>query len=288
MHPTDLHARRSDTFPLLRALGAAAALHAAAAADVVVLVPVQDNTVIQDPSGDYSAGKAQYFFVGKVGVNGGNTLRRGAVQFDLSAIPEGSTIQSASLRLYCGAAGTSAQYAVSLRRFSASWGEGASVAFGGGGAFAEPGDVTWSHRFYPDVLWSTPGGEFAATASATRNVGSIGSYTWASTPGLVADVQGWLDAPKSNHGWCLVGNESVGQSVKRFDSREAGATTRPQLTVVFEPPSANPFDLDGDGQVGGADLAILLDQWGTSGSADFDGNGAVGGADLAQLLDAWG
>ncbi len=45
-------------------------------------------------------------------------------------------------------------------------------------------------------------------------------------------------------------------------------------------------DLDGDGTVGAADLAILLGAWGT-GSADLDGDGTTGGADLALLLGAW-
>ncbi|MFO0828952.1 MAG: thrombospondin type 3 repeat-containing protein [Phycisphaerales bacterium] len=49
-----------------------------------------------------------------------------------------------------------------------------------------------------------------------------------------------------------------------------------------------PADLDGDGAVGGGDLAILLGQWGGAGSADFNGNGSVGGEDLAVLLGAWG
>ncbi|MEY3022488.1 MAG: Dockerin type domain [Planctomycetota bacterium] len=49
-----------------------------------------------------------------------------------------------------------------------------------------------------------------------------------------------------------------------------------------------PADLNGDGVVGGADLAILLDAWGTRGPADLNGDGVVGGADLAILLDAWG
>jgi hypothetical protein len=71
----------------------------------------------------------------------------------------------------------------------------------------------------------------------------------------------------------------------------------------FQPP--NPADLNGDGQVNGFDLALLLGQWGacppsppTSGGgrgavgegcpADFDGNGIVDGFDLALLLAAWG
>ena len=49
-------------------------------------------------------------------------------------------------------------------------------------------------------------------------------------------------------------------------------------------------DLDGDGAVGGGDLAILLASWGACGScvADLDGDGSVGGGDLAMLLAAWG
>lgn len=51
------------------------------------------------------------------------------------------------------------------------------------------------------------------------------------------------------------------------------------------------FDLNGDGEVGAEDLAILLGAWGPCEGrcpADFDGNGEVGAADLAILLGAWG
>jgi len=52
-------------------------------------------------------------------------------------------------------------------------------------------------------------------------------------------------------------------------------------------------DLDGNGMVNGADLAILLGAWGDCGDcgscpADLDGDCVVGGADLAVLLGAWG
>ncbi|MDZ4754719.1 MAG: hypothetical protein SGJ11_09505 [Phycisphaerae bacterium] len=59
-----------------------------------------------------------------------------------------------------------------------------------------------------------------------------------------------------------------------------------QLEVMIES-SGNAADLDGSGAVDGADLAILLGQWGTAGSADLDGDGLVGVADLAILLGAW-
>lgn len=50
-----------------------------------------------------------------------------------------------------------------------------------------------------------------------------------------------------------------------------------------------PADLDGDGGVNGADLALLLGNWGAaSGLGDINGDGARDGADLALLLGDWG
>ena len=57
--------------------------------------------------------------------------------------------------------------------------------------------------------------------------------------------------------------------------------------VVFDALiTGNPADLDGNGIVGAADLAILLGSWGPCEGcpADLDGDGAVGAADLAILL----
>lgn len=46
-------------------------------------------------------------------------------------------------------------------------------------------------------------------------------------------------------------------------------------------------DLTGDGIVNGADLGLLLSNWGGAGSGDFDQNGTVDGADLGLLISAW-
>jgi hypothetical protein len=51
------------------------------------------------------------------------------------------------------------------------------------------------------------------------------------------------------------------------------------------------LDLNGDGEVGAADLATLLSAWGpvSAGTpADFDRNGVVNAADLARVLANWG
>ena len=48
-------------------------------------------------------------------------------------------------------------------------------------------------------------------------------------------------------------------------------------------------DLNLDGVVDGADLALLLGTWGTNDPAsDLGGDGVVGGADLGVLLSNWG
>ncbi|MEE8156262.1 MAG: FG-GAP repeat protein [Phycisphaerales bacterium] len=51
-----------------------------------------------------------------------------------------------------------------------------------------------------------------------------------------------------------------------------------------------PWDLDGNGSVGAADLLSLLASWGPCKDcpADFDGNGNVGASDLLALLANWG
>jgi len=47
-------------------------------------------------------------------------------------------------------------------------------------------------------------------------------------------------------------------------------------------------DLNLDGVVDGADLALLLGSWGTNGIGDLNDDGVVNGADLALLLGKWG
>lgn len=269
--------------PLLAAI----LLAGPAAADTLVLTSVDDNTLIQTTGSAYSQGASYNLYAGRVGTNGEGTLRRGAIKFSLTAIPSGSTIQSVTLELYCSNAGSSTSFPIVLKRMTASWGEGSSFAFGGGGAPAESGDATWTHRFYPNVFWTTPGGDFVATVSATKNVTTAGWYTWASTSQLVADVQGWVNAPASNFGWLVQGNETTLKSVKRFDTHEAQPATQPKLTITYTPPAPVLGDLTNDMKVNGADLAVLLGAWGAAGPADLNGSGLVDGADLGILLGAW-
>ena len=59
---------------------------------------------------------------------------------------------------------------------------------------------------------------------------------------------------------------------------------------IVEDSCGLPADLNSDRRVNGADLAILLNEWGpceVSCVADLDGDGVVGGSDLTRLLAQW-
>jgi hypothetical protein len=126
---------------------------------------------------------------------------------------------------------------ISLHRALADWGEGSSIGTegqGGGGAPAETSDATWVHTFWDSQTWTTPGGDFEPTASATIEIPLLGGpFAWTSDA-MVEDVQAWLDDPTTNFGWLLVGNEDELRTTKRFRSRESPVEAeRPTLIVEY-------------------------------------------------------
>ena len=58
--------------------------------------------------------------------------------------------------------------------------------------------------------------------------------------------------------------------------------------MVVSTQTCVPADLNCDGTVSAPDLATLLSQWGSPGSADLNGDGTVGAQDIAILLQRWG
>jgi len=229
------------------------------------LAPVKDGTLYESEDGSVANGKGQFFFTG---MTIEPLRKRGLMAFDLASIPAGSTIVSATLRLNMSRTIALAE-PTSLHRVLADWGESSSNAPGqeGTGALAQPGDATWLHRFYPDTFWSTPGGDFDPTPSATTSVAFEGPYEWSSA-GMVADLQAWLDAPATNFGWLVFTYEGDFPSAKRFDTREnPTVANRPQLTISYSPPGSAGRVPDGSSgppltvQTAGAGLSLA---WGAS------------------------
>ena len=222
-------------------------LIAGARADTVTLISNRDTTIYErNPSNSDGAGQAM--FVGNTKIP---SASRGLIGFDIAGnIPAGSTISSVrfSLVLVLTAQGAPTTTHIELHRLLADWGEGragqGSGALHGGQGFATPADgttATWTHQFYNTTPWTNPGGDFAATPSGSTTVGSANmAYTWDSNsnPGMVEDVQSWLDNPSSNFGWLLLGDESAGASARVFSTREAQTQgAAPSLVVTFTPPS---------------------------------------------------
>lgn len=226
---------------------------AAQAADPSLTVTAQQDTSIYTGtagSNTLADGSGDYLWLS---VTAEGLLRRALLRFDLAALPAGSVVRQVTLTLYESRARD--EHDVGVHRLLASWGEGASNAGGtGSGAAAAPGDATWLHRFYPGTPWASPGGDYDPVASAVQRVGFPNTtYSWAAAlpasgspvPRLVADVQGWVNAAASNHGWMLIGVESGLQNAKRFESRNNGtAVNRPKLTVVYTLPPDPGVDAD--------------------------------------------
>ena len=195
----------------------------------VLIPPSKDNTLYESDTG-------AYFFVGKTAIA---SIRRGLLAFDIAGnIQSGAVIDSVVLILSMSKTPTTTSKIITLHKILSNWGEGNSNAIGeeGGGAVSENGDATWIHTFYDSIFWTSNGGDFSDVGSATASIGDTNSYTWSSTPELVADVQSWLDSPSTNYGWILIGDEDESATAKRFDSKENGTeSNRPILGVFFTP-----------------------------------------------------
>ncbi len=272
-----------------------------ASADTVQVVSNRDNTLIESATGHVSGGLMPFVFAGNTSQGPEQDGRRGLMRFDVSSIPLGSTINSASVRLYMSRSAIAGPNDYSLHRVLADWGEGTTGGDGGQGGLSTPQSATWIHRFYPDVLWTSIGGDFNASPSATLFVAGIGSYTCTS-PQLAADVHEWLRARASNFGWLLKGPEGPIVSAKRFESREALiAADRPTLIIDFTPPAViGACCLDGNMCVQASPIAcaaaggsyggngVACDDGSACCAEDINDDGEVNVDDLDAVILGWG
>jgi hypothetical protein len=224
-------------------------LAAFARADIVTIGPSKDASIYAaNVNNSNGAGPGMF-----AGTDAGPSRIRSLLAFDIAGVPQlsGATITGVQLTLTLGMVPGGSPPApspeiVDLHRLTADWGEGttgsSSTTIGGtgGGFAANTGDATWNARMFSGTLWSTAGGDFSATASASLSVGNTinTSFTWASTPTLVADVQGWLDSPATNFGWELINTDEISaRTFRAFYTREAStAAFRPQLQITYAVP----------------------------------------------------
>lgn len=160
----------------------------------------RDNSIYSE-SPNNSDGASYDLFTGRTNQSGG-AYRRSLIYFDLSALPSGAVINSVSLTMVMsggspsglGAGGDHPQgytgpLDISLDRILANWGAGSSGAgIGNGGSVAPgtggppggsggashgfaatPGDATWTYNSFSTSTWTTPGGDYVTTPSATQS-----------------------------------------------------------------------------------------------------------------------
>jgi len=201
----------------------------------VASLTVVEDTFINSGAAGNNAGATGWLDAGRDGVGG---IRRGLLRFDLSSIPAGSTVTSATLQLTVvqvpGNGPVNSTF--DLFRMLAGWKEGTKI--GNNGAPATAGETTWNARLLGTANWTAPGAKSnaAATASASTAVGSADNakYSWTGA-GLAADVQLWVNDPTQNFGWLLTSRaETSSRSVRGFTSRQGGAGAG-TLAVVYTP-----------------------------------------------------
>ena len=213
-------------------------------AATVNLTPTKDTSIFDGTTfANNSAGAQTRIYVGSNN-NSPFPPRRGLLEFDLTSIPAGAFITGASLTLTLDSGGNTSSPTIAVHRVNTEWGEGSVSTGGGNGAAANAGDATWNSSQHTISTWTTPGGDYNATASATQTVAGntqFSTFTWDSStnPALLADVQAWFLDAASNHGWELINSlEGNNQSVKGFFSREATAANRPSLSITYVPEPA--------------------------------------------------
>lgn len=190
-----------------------------------------DASIYEDRRGN-SNGGLRYFFAG---VNAQNSPRRSLLRFDLTGqLPANAVVTGVALEIVVDRS-REASTTHTLHRITRGWGEGTvdSGNDGGAGATAMPGDATWLTARLNEENWTNAGGDFVTSASGEAFIGLAGAVGRFEGPGLVRDVQGWIENPATNFGWMLRGDETGYQNAKRFLASENGGDQIPTLTIQY-------------------------------------------------------
>ncbi|HQX52611.1 MAG TPA: DUF4347 domain-containing protein, partial [Planctomycetaceae bacterium] len=179
---------------------------------VITTTPVQDS-YIQFKNPTTNSGTSSSLIVDRET----NDLQRALVQFDLSSIPVGSTIQSATLRLTSTAIDGSLN--IGAYQLQQSWVEGST---------------TWNQRS-SGTNWTSAGSTYNSTAVDTINKSTTGQHSF----NITTLAQAWLAGTQQNYGVMVASMDGGGIRTVTYDSREG--TTAPVLQIIYTlPPNTAP------------------------------------------------
>jgi hypothetical protein len=158
-----------------------------------------------------------------------------------------------------------------------SWQQLAHLAHSLGGTFATIDDAAENEWLRLNFL-AVPGAP-SQTWIGLHDQAIEASFQWLSNEPV--SYTNWLPGEPNNH-------DGIEHAVTMHAS--GGWVDQPMsftFPAIIEIPLAG--DFDGNGVVGGEDLAVLLGSWGPNASiADLNGDSQVDAADLAVLLGGWG
>ncbi len=148
---------------------------------------------------------------------------------------------------------------------------------------SNPDSVVRYDRWYSNNLGGSPNAD-----SMPIDISNDGGTTWHSLELVTENAAAWV-----TKSFRVADYVTPTANVRiRFIARDLGSGSLVEAGVdevkVLNVGCPSPLgDLDANGVVDAADLAILLGAWGQSGPADLDGSGTVDAGDLAILLGAW-
>ncbi|MEK7529277.1 MAG: DNRLRE domain-containing protein [Patescibacteria group bacterium] len=177
--------------------------------------------------------------------------RRSFVKFDISQIPVGASIRSASLQMKeHGTFGL--PRIIAAHRVTKNWQEGDGRKNSG---------VTWE-RYNGVNEWDTEGGDFVTIPTDQELISYNPSlYPRTDEWNVTADVVNFANGTYPNYGWLIKdASEDSSQHYWRFYSREGDVP--PQLVVTYGPDEGSIFDANpGTLIVKNADSDVIIDTY---------------------------
>lgn len=220
-----------------------------------------DASIAKKPAGAFYGGNKTYHYGGNntiyVGPYDGSAddNYRGFVQFDLTSIPIGSTITSATfyIRSINGNTqdGTFRNKTIEAFKVKKRWINNTYAAAQGATAF----HLNWAHYMYSTVdnfgKWTAEGADDTSGADADREATASSSFLVNVSQGdwwnkwysmnISTAVQDWVNTPLENNGLILIAtNETDDTAVNFASSEHATKTYRPYLEVTYQTPTGVP------------------------------------------------
>jgi hypothetical protein len=183
---------------------------------VVALTATKDTQIVSATGNNYGVSTSLILDETGAGLGNGHVL----VQFDLSAIPTGATINSATLEMQATA--VTGNTIANVYQLTEAWTEG--TANGTAGA------ANWNQRI-AGTNWTNAGGlpnSAPVVASLPIAANATGLKTW----DLTALAQAWFNGTQVNNG-VMLASPDTGTNPTTFDSKETPGGAAPKLVIDY-------------------------------------------------------